>query len=294
MADAIRSVGLEPDAVGVHDHFSLKSTLYGYLRGRVPVLMGLWLYDVSGPQPKRMGKHAIAVTGFRLGTQVDPSQNPFGFQSVACQINRVYAHDDGVGPFARMVFDGGTVAETINGQQVALLSLSTAWKTEAGVSGCVRAVPEILLVPLYHKIRIPLDRVQGVLLQFDLLLEGWRQEQLLPLDARLQWDVFLSTVNQFKESVFCSSTLSGDDRLSVLSRPLPRFMWRATARLGEQPLFDLLFDATDIEQGQCFAQAVVYDPKLAAAIRAIGSQPETEAALRHLPVWTILKHFTAV
>jgi hypothetical protein len=291
MAAAIRSVGLEPYVVGAQPFFNLKSTLYGYLKGCVPVLMGLRLFEVSDSQPPRfMGMHAIAITGFRVGNQPNKEHIPFGFKSTACQITKIYAHDDGVGPFARMEFESEDLTIEYEDQQFTCL-LSTSWKTESGLPGKVLAVPEVLLVPLYHKIRIPLDRVQNVILQIDVILEGWRQENLLPINARLQWDVFLSTVNDFKESAFHASTLSGDDRLSVLSCPLPHFIWRATARLNEKPMFDLLFDATDIEQGACFAHAIVYDDELDNAIHAMVIQPEVEEKLCRLAAWTILKDF---
>jgi hypothetical protein len=292
MADAIRSVGLEPYAVRVQTPFILKNTLYGYLRGRVPALMGLRLYDISDEQhPRFLGKHAITIAGFRLGAQAIQKPSPFGYQSVACQIDKIYAHDDGIGPFARMCFDGVDVTATINDTPEKWMSLSTAWENGTGSAGQIRAVPECLLMPLYHKIRIPLSRVQPVLVQLDILLEGWRSENLLPLDGRIRWDVFLSTVNEFKESVFSGSALSGEEREAVLSYSLPRFMWRATARLDERPLLDLLFDATDIEQGTCFAQAVGYDGDLVDAIQAVVREPATEERLRHLPAWTLLKHF---
>ena len=40
MGDAIRSVGLEPFLVNADDEYVLKSTLYAYLHGQIPVLLG--------------------------------------------------------------------------------------------------------------------------------------------------------------------------------------------------------------------------------------------------------------
>jgi hypothetical protein len=62
--------------------------------------------------------------------------------------------------------------------------------------------------------------------------------------------------------------LVGEYRARVLTYPMPRFLWRATTLVNGSPVLDLLFDATDIEQGSFFAYAVDYDPALAQPLRA--------------------------
>jgi len=65
MAHAIKSVGLEPFLVRAYDDFFLKGTLYAYLNGKIPILMGLDLVDISTQPHSYIGKHAVAVTGDR-------------------------------------------------------------------------------------------------------------------------------------------------------------------------------------------------------------------------------------
>ena len=43
------------------------------------------------------------------------------------------------------------------------------------------------------------------------------------------------------------------------SLPMPRFIWRATAYRKEHAIFDLFFDATDVEAGDPLVQVQVYD-----------------------------------
>jgi len=279
MAHAIRSVGLEPFVVNVRDEFVLRSTLYAYMRGRVPVLMIVTLADMSGASPQFLGKHAVAVTGYGLAaTPASPTSS--GFASQACCIDRIYAHDDQVGPFARMVLDGTTVPVLSNGQPCNLLSLSTSWKNAAGTLDKVRAIPETILVPLYHKIRIPFGAVQDAVIQFDRFLEILRSHGLLPCAQRLQWDVYLTDINTLKGDLASSQALQGEARREALLRSLPRFLWRATVFGDAKPVLDLLFDATDIEQGRCFVQALEYDPAVAGILRSIVSVPATQSSLQ--------------
>ena len=288
MARAIRTMGLEPYPVRAENEFILKTTLYAYLRCHVPILMSVYLYAVSKDTPQKMGGHVVAVTGFGFG---NAAENNALFRLKACSIDRIYAHDDGVGPFARMRLDGTRVkvAAGTDGQSTDRISLSTSWKTDDGQPDKVRAVPDHVLVPLYHKIRIPLRYVQNAVMQFDGLIETLRHHKCLLIPGPLQWDVYLTTVNEFKDTIFKSNMLTGDQRRSMLSASLPRYLWRATACCKDQPLLDLLFDATDIEQGECFVHAVEYDPGFSAVLRAIASNSVLEDIFGNLPAWAILQ-----
>lgn len=291
MAHAIRSVGLEPFLIGVSNEFILKTTLYAYLRGRVPILMGIRLYDVSGSSPQFLGMHAVAVTGYGLGPAVATPSGASGFVSQACRIDRIYAHDDQVGPFARMRFDGVKLPLSVNGKLQDVLSLSTSWRSMAGTLDKVRAAPEAILVPLYHKIRIPFSTVQDAVVHFDSVLDALRVQTLSPYEQRFQWDVYLTDANTLKCDLARPSTLQGEARHEALLRSLPRFLWRATMLYDTKPALDLLFDATDIEQGQCFAQAVEYDPVISGVLRSFANASGMQSKLQSLPIWKILAWF---
>ena len=289
MAQAVRSMGLEPLWVPIRDEFVFKNTLYAYMCGEIPILMLVGLFDTSQTEPIWMGNHAIAATGFGIRPEnVTGAREEFRIK--ASGIDRIYGHDDGIGPFARMRLDGETVRVQINGHPPTdLLSLSTSWKTDSGVSGKVRAVPNWLLIPLYHKIRIPYELVENSTIQFDSLVEFFRKHDFLPISERLRWDIRLSTVREFKRSVINCTTMNQRHRRSVLLKSLPRFLWRATAYYCHKPVLDLLFDATDIEQGKCFVRAVKYNTDFAAVFGAAIRMKPFEDAWGQTAAWTILK-----
>ena len=288
IAAAMRSVGLEPFLVRAADEYVLKSTLYAYLRGHVPVLLGIDLYDKEKNAYRFDGKHAVAVTGFRLSNRKAKPHGAAGFLLRASRTEKIYVHDDQVGPFARMVFDGKTV--TVGSD--AKLSLSTSWGERGGKPGEVRAVPDLMLVPLYHKIRIPYAAVHDLVVRFDSVVELARAiaaSAILP--ERMEWDIFLTTVNEFKTELVARRGLQKSYKRQVLKQSMPKFLWRATARTRGTLVFDLLFDATDIEQGDLFVRAVEYDQIFGKYFHSVCKEPSLKKFFRDGPELRVIEWF---
>ena len=268
MAYAIRDVGLEPFLVDAANLTTLKETAYAYLRGGFPLILIVDLVDTSfvadtSNQPgKYLGRHAVAVTGFSLnnaGSVVVQHVSP-GTESLlmAVKMDKLYVHDDQVGPFARMTFDGVKTAFELHGNSCSRESISTSWRGADGNIGSIRALANILLIPLYHKIRIPFGVIRDHVHCIDAFIETLRQAQTVLLQKRIEWDVYLTTVNQYKSEVLKSETHNGNKQ-TVLTSSLPKFIWLAKAKIDQRPLTDLLFDATDIEQASLLTMIVPYD-----------------------------------
>lgn len=274
MALAVRDVGLEPYLVGTPSPYVLNSTLYAYLRCGMPSILTIDLVDVLNGHEQSMGGHAVAVTGFSLG-KVNPE--PFGqsgFLLRASRIDKIYAHDDQVGPFARMAHAQSTGPY-----------LETSWQGH----GTVEARPIFLLLPLYHKIRIPFDTIHDAILVVDAVLENARQK-VFPGLGRPEWDIYLTTVSEFKKDVLDSMRPKvGPLVEETLTANLPRFLWRATARCGGEHHLDLLFDATGIVQQQLLVHAVEVNPDLPALVS--GLAPFVRGKLGNLQAETIFNWF---
>lgn len=281
MAEAIRHVGLEPLALNapLNDDATFKGALYAYLRARIPIVLGVRLCDTSLPTGDNIvGDHAIAVAGFGISEQPAAPVTSSGFRHRAARIEKIYAHDDQVGPFARMEFDGKIVTvELDDGKgQVAAHSLSTSWRASDGTTHAIRAVPLILLIPLYHKIRIPFeDIIQAVSGFHKFLATAQPLNQVVGAD-NLEWDIHLTTVNDLKSDLQQCSQLLGQSRLQWLTQPMPRFIWRALARKGNDRMFDIFFDATDIHTSDGVHGVLCYDTALASALALIAANPKIE------------------
>ncbi len=285
MAHAIRSVGLEPflinSAATSADHYTLKGAAYAYLQGHIPMILGVTLIDTSHNPATVMGMHAVALTGFSLGDGAIQPYGPTGFRLRASRIDRFYVHDDQVGPFARMVFDGSKYSyKTQSGPVLGpTVSISTSWQGENGAIGSGRAISEKLLIPLYHKIRVPFSVIHDGVLHYDSFVSKLLQARPGPLAENLEWDIYLTTVVEVKKLIREHEALPPQRKATLLTQPFPRFIWCATALAEGKRVFDLLFDATDIEQGRCLVNVIEHDQKLSEILHEVFNDESVETLL---------------
>ena len=275
LAQAIRAVDLEPIAIDATKPLVLKAYCYAYMKSHVPVLLGVSLNDWSSGKPELLGHHAVALTGFSLPATAKPVPlPPYGMLLTATRLDKLYAHDDGIGPFARMEFEK--------------YGLSTSWLGKDGKIGSVKASGKGLLIPVYHKVRIRFETIFDVVQDFDVFIEVCRKDTgCLSGNTRLEWDIYLTTVNEVKESIRNCGQLDPKYRLSILHEHMPRFIWRATALLDGDPVIDLLFDATDIEQGDFFFRAVESNNDLSMGLRAFNPAQDMKDWMSVRPIKSV-------
>jgi hypothetical protein len=106
-------------------------------------------------------------------------------------------------------------------------------------------IPYVVIVPLYHKIRVKILDIQSWL----FILNGWLDEDHCLEGAPrefLEWDVYLTDLYEMKSDL--AKVLGGNKNLLSKKRfqRHPRFIWRATLKYHSHPLMDLFGDATDI------------------------------------------------
>jgi hypothetical protein len=202
-------------------------------------------------------------------------------------MDKIYVHDDQVGPFSRMNFDKIKISSEDSPQ---IDSISTSWGSQGGN---YRAVIELILIPLYHKIRIPFEVVFDATVRFNwFFIESLIINEKIPfLEERLEWDIYLTTVNDLKSEIFNSNEIESKLRLEVLSYSLPHFIWRATATHEGDKVLDFLFDATDIEQGQFFLRAIEYNQELSEVLREIAKSPSLEQTFQTTSEGKIIEWF---
>jgi hypothetical protein len=256
IADVIRTAGLEPTAIDAKDDYVLKSTVFSYLMAGIPIIMCLAVGET--PEETERELHAVTVTGFSLGGQLTTCQCQSDCQFLlrASRIDELYAHDDQVGPFAKMVFESFSADDDPDAQHKLPQLITPVGKGKSRTS-----CPLLLIMPLYHKIRIPFKDVFQATHEFDHYYRFYAPENF-PKD--LEWQIALIEINRLKESIFWNDDkcVAPINRSAILKSRLPRFMWRATACFEDQPFLELLFDATDIEQGRLFVGSIEYDSSL--------------------------------
>lgn len=261
MAQAIRDVGLEPYLISASEAHIVKASVYAYQKAGIPLVLGFELVEEGAEHPLPIGRHAVTISGYRLdGEKVSfPGSR---FHLLSSRINKIYAHDDQVGPFARMEFlsDGN--------------KLSTSWPDSHGELGRITSNPTILLVPLYNKLRIPFESILKVIFKLDELFDIIDDHLHLGI-AEIEWEIFLASSNHLKEEIL-NSGLSGEEKLKILTKSLPKYVWRAIAHLNGERI-ELLFDTTDIEQGEIFLGWIKYSENLFKTIKTIADNIELRA-----------------
>lgn len=262
MALTIREIGLEPYLYNAESYDSLKATIYAYLMGKIPVILGYGVWDTNSNLPNKpavfLGKHAVLVGGFSLNS---PLKNEFeGIQNLtltSSRINKIYVHDDQIGPFAKMEFNNSIVQ--IN-KDIAIPGIDTTARDGKGDLDKIKAMPDMLIIPLYHKIRIPFDLVLKAVNSFNKILDDINNSPGLPTIEMFEWDIYLSKIQDFKNEIFGESLIVADGyKELILTQEFPRFIWRARGLRKDSKMIEFIFDATDIDQGDYFMELIVYD-----------------------------------
>lgn len=106
-----------------------------------------------------------------------------------------------------------------------LLALSST--TRPGV----RFRPKTLLVPLYHKIRVPIESVISAIAALNEWMVGTRK-RFAVFDEPLVWDIQLTSNADFKKNVHQDGQISPTFRHKTLIDDLPRYMWQVQASSG--------------------------------------------------------------
>lgn len=277
MALAIRDVGLEPYIVGTNNFYILNCNLYAYIRCKIPLILAFRLSSVGkdGKQ-EPMGAHAVTITGFSLGRTNPKPLEKSGFLLRALRIDKIYAHDDQIGPFAKMT-------ECFSSREY----LETSW--QIGCENRIEALPWFLLLPLYHKIRIPFEVIHDAIHEVDAAIEKLR-EKIKPEPTRQEWDIYLTTVSDFKNDVFNSMrSILGKNTENTLTANLPKFLWRVTVWRDSQRQLELLFDATGIAQHQLLVHVIELKTEVSSTL--CGVAPNVIGTLKNLQAEAIFRHF---
>lgn len=273
IAEAIRRVGLEPFLVDGRTTEIIKSALYAYLKCKIPIIFGIQLYR---PLPSGKyaldGGHAVTITGYSLGLTKASRFSSAGLLLTSSKIDKIYVHDDQVGAFAKMEFDNVVIKNRKN--KKLSNTLTTSFPDSAGKRDVIRAEPEILIAPLYHKIRIPFKSILLIIATFDRMLTIVARYNKKP-EPVIEWDIFLSTNTKFRQDLVEKNLIKGSKREQILRKLLPKYIWRAIGRINNKETFEIVFDATDIEQGKKVLLFIDYDPKF--------TKPVFEPILSNLP-----------
>lgn len=277
MADAVRRVGLAPEILPMADSGAfLRTTARAYLAVGIPLVIMGYLIDHRGSQPRYYKNapnvaHAVTITGYRAESGIQSYfTTPSDGQETeleALRISELYVHDDQVGPFARVRFEDKPIKVTRPEGRFDEFRyhLWTSWHAPDGSSDKVSFAPRSVLLPLYHKIRLPIRDVltRYVFLQ-DKGMEKKRSSLNQSFQNRLCWDIELTTNATLRRRLRNNDLLPEAEKIELLESAWPRFIWQVSARYEGRALLTFLLDATDIPKGNYVLtrQPLVFDPRV--------------------------------
>lgn len=219
----------------------LKKILNAYSPIGIPLIL-----VVSVPNGENYGLHAITVSGFRqkAPTHIPPKPE---ISWMANNIDKFYAHDDQWGPFARVKFKGSNELETT-------WTLFDGQKRSSYVTNIV--------VPIYPKIRISYEDIEVIVLGLDTILTIFLDNKII---SDLVWDIKIDFSENFKRQIV-SSVIDDTEKLHLLEKSLPKYLWIVTCYIGENKILVLTFDATDVNNGMIAEDIISYLPADLAAL----------------------------
>jgi hypothetical protein len=285
MSIAIREVGLEPYLYDVTTYDRVKATAYAYLKGGIPLVLGFQLWNTENVNAEPFGGHAVTITGYSVDDDASTTFDEIpNLTLTSSRISKFYVHDDQIGPFAKMDFCNNKII--YNGRLYPCIE--TSWFDSKRKTGNIKGTPDILIIPLYHKIRIPFESVLISVNMFNSIIQPF--VAILPNFKLFEWDIFLSEVSDFKESIFPLKGMDYEIKKSILVKRLPKYVWRAIGYIGTEKKIEFLFDATDIEQGSFYLMTVAHDDISNQQFKILFSQYDTNS-LSDLTTKEIIESF---
>ncbi|RFZ92948.1 hypothetical protein D0C36_16295 [Mucilaginibacter conchicola] len=213
----------------------LKKIINAYSGIGIPIIL-----VVRVPSGGSHGLHAITVSGFKVNQPLPilPQKN---ISYMSDNIDRIYAHDDQWGPFARINLSND-------------YDLETPW-TEFDKEHRPTVVTSIV-VSLYPKIRISYQDLEVIVVGLDLILTLFFKNHIL---ADLVWDIKIEFSEKYKTTLK-NSSLDDTEKVEILAESMPKYIWVATCHIGEHKLFCFTFDATNVNHAMIGLQVISFLP----------------------------------
>ncbi len=222
-----------------------------YIDSDLPVILGADVHEISGYELSKLGGHAVTIVGYKE----TPSSNA------------LYIHDDRIGPFARAEFGlvANKVKSTVKSDIADSWCLSLQEKNDDGEweEPTQLLVPDSLIIPNYKKVRISSDYIENtcnsILDEYknyyqQYIENGDLQHEDLP---QITYQISLTNSAEFKSRVIKQKNIINKEE--ILSKSFARHLWVASFSDKDGQLFEILFDSTDIPQGDAVSDVIIYD-----------------------------------
>lgn len=234
-----------------------------HIDSNVPLILGADIYDKDGTL---MGGHAVTI----LGYQKDGEKLS------------LYVHDDRFGPFAkaRVIENGGkSTPKSLRKQSDIKCLLTLQHKDNDGKWEPPHEYLALscLIIPDQKKVRIsynyPLRTCELIVDEFENWLTELGEEARTTFAGALTFSMRLFEISEIKRAIIGIPLPSGKDRerfmhdrASLLTQSCARFQWVGAFSFKGGRAFRILFDATDIPQGNAITNIFIENQKSSALV----------------------------
>lgn len=270
----LRQHGIETSVLGLPTDdgcTKLLENIAAYLDAGTPILLVGTLYGkrIGEPHFTRRGLHAATVLGYG-------HRDTFKEDGWSGRIERIYIHDDTLGPFASYAIercDAGTFPAVLQYgadqevqpvERVVTTYLKNNSAQEAGIGVSSYVVPRYIVVPINPKQHLPYPTVRD----FAGQLYAWHK-RVGPMYyggpfPPISWSIRLVDQVAFKTRILKNSAwLDIQQKESILNESLPRLLWTidftALVDDAEKMIAMLVLDATSLQQEGAVRNILVGD-----------------------------------
>lgn len=234
-----------------------------HIDSNLPMILGVDVYKVQEKNKLLpIAGHAVTVLGYK-----------------ASERSALYIHDDRLGPYVRATFvklSDYSFLKTGNLQKWALVLQEKDDSGEWMVPHEV-LIPKSLIIPTHNKVRLPYNSADTTCNFIQSEFENWlsldvvaKDPEAIKFQNKLRYSIRMAEISEIRQEVInfqysVESTSSQDidklkkEKVRFLTTSYARFHWVADFYYGSNAAFTVLFDATDIPQGDAVAGIFVKD-----------------------------------
>ena len=261
LSEAVRSTGLEPVLIRSISSREDRGHLATYLRSGLPVLLGI----------RPLGRneaHAVCAVGLRFRAVQPPTDPNLRYRDGATTVDRIYVHDDRLGPYASVCLRD----HTVNGGVVTILDLR--WPDEEPVE---ESLLQTMLIPVPVKLRLSAVRLRALAHEIaQAVAVGVPAFDGLEVNTRFcKGSVYRAKAYEFNLSL---SGIRAFTHETVLSR----YVGLIELGTSSGPVADIVVDATETEPNPAVraivrreGAAVVHARQLRIIARVLGARAFT-------------------
>jgi len=233
-----------------------------YIDSKLPLILGVDVYRLEDQKHRKLAGHAVTVLGYKKAKTKE-------------ELDAIYIHDDRLGPFARALFtslEGKGIDKTNTwGLMLQEKSDDRAWRTAHEI-----LVPDTLIVPTHQKVRLPHEFAENTCSLIKTVYIDQASDAGIENPGVLDYSLQLVEISKVRQEVFNNPIITTfsengtefklndeeinlleDNKIKFLTGSYARFHWQAVITINTTPALRILFDATEIPQGNAISAVYI-------------------------------------